>query len=560
MIDTRSRTNKPGPPLRATGSVEAAPAQLATRLRSRDDIGAGDAHHGPKRRRVAQEADAASLPPRAASLLGLARQPATLSACDRLLADVLSRAATKEHAASVNAPLTFRATLARAADVCRRAYRGEDLSLLMHRALETTQIQEALSGVCAHSNAEPARDAAARAMREAMLDAIEAIDRMPHCDLADEEVNHLFRVIEYGDFDVHALKEMLAARASLDARRRHAREPTVLTEVPLDAARTAFVPDLKTGLSDEQARAQILRDRYLGNAVVVHHPMEHLPRMDRVFPLRDPLNPLDRVHPRFAGARGRLHANVAVQAVHLPHATRKVMAQLNDDARLLPPDEAGHAARMSDAQLKCIFRVLQQDLREQISSLVGHDAGNQPSPRCRPRVLRAEDVQPHERMLIGQHGLFVHERYHDAEATARPLLCNGRSLGIYAGALLDGGERQLEEVGLRVPGCAHYALTAREARGDKAAVIYHALGAGNSMAMANTALLPGAGRPAYDMTRINALFLRFDVCLTDKTGEPATTPVMVVAALGNLFSAANPQRQVYLDYGPSYLSLFESAN
>lgn len=563
MIITRGR---PGPARSSPEAPNTAEPPTASTQRSSDRLRQRNADPlsnppPPKRVRRSPPESAASPAPRAGELP--ARPPQVrppqrlpLSAYDRLLAKTLTAAATDAHAKSANAGAPFEQTLRHAADVCRRAYRGEDLSLAMSRALEAAGRDPA------PQNAQQ-RDAEERSLREAALDVIEAIDRMPHSDLSVEEVNHLYRVIEFGNYDIRALKDQLSAEASLKVRDAKAGQPVVLTEVPLDSARTAFVPNLQPGLSDEQARAQVLKHRALQDAVVVHHPMEHVPRMDHVFPLRDLKNPLDRVHPRFADAQGHLHPNVSVQRVQVPPVTRKLLNQLNRQSQLLPPDKSGRAVQMSERQLNDMIKALQRDVQAQMKNLSGgepdgpSDGESRSPPRCTPRVLTHKDVQPNEQMLIGQHGLFLDQRFRDCEDAELPLLCNGRILGFYAGALIDEGEQQEAAVKAQVPDWGHYALTARDQRGEKPATIYHALGAGNSMAMANTALRADKPEPEYDATRINALFVRMDVGFTDKHGEAVDQPVMAVVALANLVDPDNPQRQVYLDYGASYLPNFK---
>jgi hypothetical protein len=564
VVTTRARPGpvRLSPQAPNTAEPQPAPAQRSSdRLRQRNADGLSNPASPKRVRRNPPESTTAARAPRAGELP--ARPPSApplqrlpLSACDRLLAKTLTAAATDAHAKSANAGEPFGQTLRHAADVRRRAYRGEDLSLAMSRALE------AAGRDSAPQNAQQ-RDAGEHSLREAALDVIEATDQMPHSDLSVEEVNHLYRVIEFGDYDIHALKDKLTAEASLEARDAKAKQPVVLTEVPLDSARTAFVPNLQPGLSDEQARAQVLKHRALKDAIVVHHPMEHVPRMDHVFPLRDLNNPLDRVHPRFADAQGRLHPRVSVQRVQVPPGTLKLLNQLNRQSQLLPPDKSGRAVQMSDRQLNDMVKALQRDVQEQMKNLSGResdgpsDGGGRSPPRCTPRVLTREDVQPNEQMLIGQHGLFLDQRFRDGDAAELPLLCNGRILGFYAGALIDEGEQQQAAVKAQVPDWGHYALTAREQRGEKPAVVYHALGAGNSMAMANTALQADKPEPEYDAARINALFVRMDVGFTDKHGEAVDLPVMAVVALANLVGPGNPQRQIYLDYGADYLPNFK---
>ncbi len=561
VVTTRSRTGPAPLPLhdsnRAESATPLAPS-ASSLLRSRDAAGSpGDPPAAKRARRHAIQGPA-SRAPRAAEPPARSSERLPLSTYDRLLLNSLKGAATDAHAKSAKASEPFDQTLKRAADICRRAFQGEDLSLAMSRALDAAwPVLQKAAELGAIPPKKRKRYTEELSLKEALLDVIQAIDEMPHSDLSVEEVNHLYHVIEFGDHDLRALKDTLSAQVSLKARDAKATQPAVLTEVPLDSARTAFVPNLQPGLSDEQARARVLKHRYLKDAIVVHHPMEHIQRMDHVFPLRDVQNPLDRVHPRFADAHGKLHPKVSVQGVQVPPVTRKMLGELNQQSKLLPSDESGRAVPMTDKQLADTIKALQRDVQAQMKNLAGRESDRQSPPRCTPRVLTDNDVQPNEQMLIGQHGLFLDERFRNCDAAEQPLLCNGRILGFYAGALLDEGEHQQAAVKAQVPEWNHYALTARGQRGEKPAVVYHALGAGNAMAMANTALRPDGPEPEYDHARINALFLRLDVRFTDKHGEEVDLPVMAVAALANLVSPSNPQRQVYLDYGADYLPNFK---
>jgi len=338
----------------------------------------------------------------------------------------------------------------------------------------------------------------------------------------------------------------------------------VLVETPLDQARTAFYKELAQ-VCDLTGDTPLWSSRLAETGgVIVHHRMQPVPGNDDKFPLRDPDNP-ERAHPRYARADGRCDPNVKLTKIKLAgkemHHVLQRMCQ--SDPRL----------QLGPEQLKPVMDKLIANAQQEFERLIREQERQRDQPpRCLPKELSAVDVQDHEQALIGQYGLFVPRPSNPAE---HPTLSNGRILGFYMGALLE-NERQRQQAQATHPDSDHYAIDAgrlpRRQRGrpnwggagKRTPVTYAGLGSANSMAFANTALRrpdPDHPEPAYDYDRLNALFLPFDLELTDKDGVRRNEVAMALVALDNLFLPGDdrPHAQVLADYGPGYLINFSPA-
>jgi hypothetical protein len=323
--------------------------------------------------------------------------------------------------------------------------------------------------------------------------------------------------------------------------------PPTYVETELDQARTEFhrllgeVCDL-TGDHEEWSAYLDLEDR-----VLVRHHMEPRPENDHKFPLRDPVNPLMRVHERYAGEDGKCHPNVGIRR---NNATNPKGVKLGSGlySYLQEMAKSDDRLRLDPARLREVVERLEDDAATQLERLIREETTVE--PRVKPRLLEESDVQPHERMLIGQYGLFVRRPPGPAEY---PTLSNGRILGFYMGALVE-NRVELAQMRAAHPDYERYAIDAR--RIGKRRVMYSALGAANSVAFANTALLPDAGKPAFDRQRLNALFIEFEVALTDRENRPRRENVVALVALDNLFKGDEPEAQVLVDYGETFLAQF----
>lgn len=311
-------------------------------------------------------------------------------------------------------------------------------------------------------------------------------------------------------------------------------------EASLDQARTAFYREIEQRCDLTAGTAQWSSKFSSDDAVIVRHGMEPDPSHDCKFPLRDPLDPVGRAHPRYVGSGGSCAPAVRIQELELGSDYLEYLRQLCefDDRLAVKPDE-----------LDKIVGRLKRDAAEELGRLIREEPA--PTPRCRPRRLRREDLLKHESMLIGQHGLFVPSHLPPGE---RPTLSNGRILGFYMGKLLE-CSRDVTRAAAEHPHYLRYVLEVTKSNG--ALVVWSAEGCANSLAFANTALLPGTTRPAYDHQRINTIFLPFDVRLTDKNGEQRWETVVAAAALDNLYGHGDAQAQVLIDYGDAFLEQFE---
>lgn len=252
--------------------------------------------------------------------------------------------------------------------------------------------------------------------------------------------------------------------------------------------------------------------------LLVRHPMVPDSAHDRVFPLRDPRDPLRRVHPDYADADGSsVAALVRVLDVTARHS-----------------DGAGMTG----------------EVRTELQVLIANSRSNAGaeqtllSTRTETRRITAEDAIPsHEAMLIGQYGLFVSANTNPDELGS----ARGHILGVYMGALLRGDDDH-DVVEALQPRYLDYLMQTGDGDGDLRSI--SAAGAANGVAFANTALHRN-GR-GYDHNRINAEFFGFTVTLTDRHGRAREENIVVLAGNERL----RPGDQVRVDYGRDYLELF----
>ncbi|KQV91585.1 hypothetical protein [Rhizobacter sp. Root1221] len=316
--------------------------------------------------------------------------------------------------------------------------------------------------------------------------------------------------------------------------------PSVFVETELDQARTAFHRQLGEYCDLTADRAEWHAHLDLNDRVLVRHRMEPRLDHDNKFPLRSPIDPLGRVHDRYAGPDGACHPNVRLEAMALSSGFRSYFrAMAKSDGRL----------RLDSSSLQEAVARLERDAASELMRLVREEPRQQ--PRLQPRRLEASDVQPHEHALIGQYGLFVPR---SPKSEERPTLSNGRILGFYMGALVENDD-DLARTEDTHPDYAHYAIDTRPM--GKRLMMYSALGAANSVAFANTALLPDAGEPAFDRRRLNAMFVEFDASLTGSAGRAHRERLLALVALDNLFDGDQPEAQVLVDYGDNFLANFQ---
>ncbi|MBW8843347.1 MAG: hypothetical protein JF607_00030, partial [Burkholderiales bacterium] len=317
--------------------------------------------------------------------------------------------------------------------------------------------------------------------------------------------------------------------------------PEVLVERSLAQDRTAFFTEVShhcdlTGRTQVELSAQ--------PALVLNHRMDPDARLDAVFPLRDPSRPLTHVHARYANADGSLSERVGCTEVALDTGIYSYL-------RTLAAQRDGRLPTLGPAQWTALVRSLERDMMSEIQRLIAGTPA-QP-PRCVPRRLSEQDLPETERAaLTGHYGLFVDAAL---EGVQRPLLSNGKVLGVYMGALLETDE-ELEQYRQEHPSSVQYEMDIDQNRPEPAVVA--ALGAANSTAFANTALRFDGDRPCYDHERLNAIFLPFRAQMTDNAGEPHAQSFMALVALDNLYASSNPSREVRVDYGDAYLEQFKN--
>ncbi|HEX3780378.1 MAG TPA: hypothetical protein VHX38_11970 [Pseudonocardiaceae bacterium] len=291
--------------------------------------------------------------------------------------------------------------------------------------------------------------------------------------------------------------------------------------------------------------------------------LEPMPGMDDAFPWRSPRDPLYRVYEPYAAEDGSVHPEV-LRRVDEVSAT---MVRGRDRLRGIADDPAD--PRLRRGALATVVPELERNVAAEIQRLIRGDP--LPSPRVRPAVLTEqhfrEPVREHERPLIGQWGLFLHESPQNLSAEDRPAVADGRILGVFMGAVLD-DQGALETWERTYASFPNYLLEiAVEGRGSTARRVstMSADGAANSMAFVNTAVTPSVrlsrtrrSRPNLDQNRINAIITYFDIQIPDRYGEIRSQLVAVFVALDNTFGPENnPDGMIIADYGEGYLSAFD---
>jgi hypothetical protein len=257
--------------------------------------------------------------------------------------------------------------------------------------------------------------------------------------------------------------------------------------------------------------------------LVVRHRMEPVPGHDLIFSLRDPSDPVRRVHPDYADAEGLVASAVEVRTVG---------------------SRSGRHERFVD------------EVTEELKGLIKNSrAGARPretfaSTRIRTRVItEADGLPPHEQVLIGKYGTFVPPEVPADQIRA----ADGHILGIYMGALMRSrADREFVQDRYH-GGVSEYLMLTDVNRWGPG---ISGLGATNSIAFANTALLGGVGPSAYDPDRINAEFLHFHAEMTLANGRRRRETIAVLVGTSRL----HPGQQILVDYGPQYLEEFDQRN
>ncbi|SDO62855.1 hypothetical protein SAMN05192558_1041, partial [Actinokineospora alba] len=277
----------------------------------------------------------------------------------------------------------------------------------------------------------------------------------------------------------------------------------------------------------------------------------HRPRViptpggDDLFPWRDSTDPA-RVFAPFAGPDGQVHPYIRANVDQITATMRTGkslligIAQDPEDNRLSPFKKDERTA---------IWTRLEATVAGEVRRLVL----GQPldTPRVRVGIVTDDHVEPHERVLIGTHGLF---RYQDADTPpAQRLTAQGGDIfGLYIGtALLTDAEHQDWQA--RHPTTfPHYAF-------DALTITITGDDVNNSIAFANAALTEGQP-PEYDESRINAEFLSFHITMPlppERRPFPSKTTykigIIALVPFENVYDlATNPHGVIRVSYGNAF--------
>ncbi|MBP2327074.1 hypothetical protein JOF56_007459 [Kibdelosporangium banguiense] len=283
------------------------------------------------------------------------------------------------------------------------------------------------------------------------------------------------------------------------------------------------------------------------------HQLVPVPAMDRAFPWRSPRDPMNRVYEPFADAHGRVHPRIVARADEITALMLRNRSTLK--AMVRDPDEHRLPDTVTNKQLEAMWPVLEQSVAAEIRRLTRGEALK--SPPVRIALVERKHVPRHERVLVGQWGLFLAQWPPNRSASRRPSLLNGRILGVYLGAVLDDPDDLdfWEKTYQRYPA---YALGLGE--DTRYESLMGAEGAANAAVFANTATKlvdkpDGHGQEfAIDEQRVNAMFLEFVVRMPLAEGGFKPQIIGAVVALENAFDEkANPYGSIMVDYGETYL-------
>ena len=271
----------------------------------------------------------------------------------------------------------------------------------------------------------------------------------------------------------------------------------------------------------------------------VERRLRYLPEIDTRFPWRDPADPHRRAYRPFAREDGSLDPELEVVEARMPPpAALQAIARDPADRRLERVDWA------------LVRRQIADEVAGLVRAAIAVQAG---PPRIIARILAPGDLMEHEAMLAGQHGAFLAPGTLDAAVTDRPLLRNGRVLGLYAGAVLETQAVQDLWDQEHAPVAGQYTVDVPRPSRTGGVIAMGAEGYSGAAGFANTRLLPGTEDTdeTFD-TGVNAALAAVNVLLSRPGHEPRWQPILALVGLDNLYGDHNPAGMVLIGYGPSF--------
>ncbi|MEU3771591.1 hypothetical protein AB0E55_41585, partial [Amycolatopsis keratiniphila] len=347
----------------------------------------------------------------------------------------------------------------------------------------------------------------------------------------------------------------LSERSDHDTEMEDAPPMTETADSPMPDA-----PPVREEVRDlDQGRREVVfhrdgQDTDLQMTRVVEHALRWEPElgMDYRFPWRDAADPVNRVFEPFADDAGRVHPAVLAG---LDQVTAKMAGSKQLLKSMAASPEYPHLTGMSSKDMQELWPRLERDVAEMVKSLALEDPERGPEPGAVPLRMEEEHLPEHERVfLVGKWGLRLAKAPAELAPEERMSVRNGRVVGLYLGAVLtnEATARTWQET-YRLYPSYHMDLT------SWVGYTMTAEGAANAIAFANTALMNG--EIDYDQSRINAIFVPFEVRIPDKTGKLKKMMISAMVALDNAFDpVGNPYGILTVDYGPLYLDLFRDMN
>ena len=326
------------------------------------------------------------------------------------------------------------------------------------------------------------------------------------------------------------------------------------TERPIDMGRTEFVPGQQEAFNVDTDTWEPMIAENAAGRLLVRHSMEPDRKQNFAWPMRAIEHPIDRVDPLFSDEWGYLHP--AVQFVQSKNPLEKsVVSHFSVTGALNFINSRTSGINLNHAELKAALAGVRHEVETELTNLMANSRANAPDQffpslldqRTYTRRVQPGDIADHEKDLLAQYGLFARPDQ------VVPKLRNGRIIGIYMGSVLRGEAEEERAIEAHGDDHARYLLAAPHGRSG-AVTNYSGAGAINNTGIANTATR--ADLKDYDKSRINAVFLPFEIRLTDNRGMPRVESVSVLVGLDNL----EPGKPILVNYGPIFLQMLQRAS
>jgi len=305
----------------------------------------------------------------------------------------------------------------------------------------------------------------------------------------------------------------------------------------------------------------LYRVHHTNDASLVTGKQNYDPKLDWVFPIRDPANPT-RVHPDYADPvdPARCATSVGLNSVQFfkggtkktKWGTRLPVTEMTEDRlwRMLkthfPNDHLynnGADKDMKEVFIESLKRACRQELE---ACIKGEAPPSSENVKVVPVTAEQCDNPDEARALAGQYG-GVLTSY---DKNKQPNLRNGRIVCLFAGARLETDEERDAYFGTLGPELAkqaqlHYSVGVKKYGTKKKRVDWAPYGGGNMGQYFNSSFKPDG---KVDPAQCNACFMPVTFELTTRDGSKRRETMMAVIQ----YREIEKGKQIKLDYGDEY--------